>query len=73
MNGGGNGSGSLSAEQSGLTCLRCGAPMSRIRIEEWRPGNLLLSQVQKIIDGASLHILRCTSCGRLEFFKRSEN
>ncbi len=56
-------------EEQALSCLRCGTPIRRVRIETWSPGNLLLKQLQKIAENAGLQFYHCPKCGKLEFYR----
>lgn len=55
-----------------LMCLRCGAPMRRIKRERVQLGQTgyLIGHLDNLIAGAlDVDILACPQCGRLEFFQ----
>ncbi len=56
--------------EQNITCLRCQTPMQRVKIETWKPGNLFLVQLQKMVDGVGVTIYHCPCCGKLEFFRK---
>ena len=61
------------AESSDLKCLRCSAPMAKIGRRKFQMGSETFFFDSHMFDGSmELDVLRCTQCGKVEFFSPKE-
>ena len=62
------------AESSDLKCLRCSAPMAKIGRRKFQMGSETFFFDSHMFDGSmELDVLRCTQCGKVEFFSPKED
>ena len=62
------------AESSDLKCLRCSAPMAKIGRRKFQMGSETFFFDSHMFDGSmELDVLRCTKCGKVEFFSPKED
>ena len=61
------------AETTNLTCLRCGSPMANIGRKQFQMGqeNFFID-THMFAGSMELDVLRCTKCGKVEFFSPKE-